>query len=362
MRCHILLSLTFYLFLLNQVQALQFQLITKDTGYIKSFCYQSLEREINRYQNIEKKGGWGNINWKKKTIRLGDSNELVHHIRKRLAMTGETNTKDTSSIYDKNLETDIIGYQIRNGLKPDGIIGIAMMKELNVSVQERIFQLKLNKERCLQLPEDFGEKYILVNIPAFELIAMKNKSIVFKSKIITGKTTNKTAIFNGTMQYIVFAPYWNIPKTIMQKEILPAIAKHPEYLILNNMEWFDGKIRQIPGPWNALGGVKFIFPNAYNMYMHDTPAKTLFNKQSRAFSHGCIRIEEPVKMALYLLEEQKEWNQENIDAAMSKDRETVVFLKEKTNVYIVYFTAFIDENGKLNFRPDIYNRDRYRLL
>ena len=362
MRCKIFLSLLIYLSWLNPLQALQFQSITKDTGFVKPFCYQSLETEINRYQNIEKQGGWEKIQWKKKTIQLGDSSELVQHIRKRLAITGESNIKDTSSVFDKNLESDIIGFQTRHGLNPDGKIGIATMKELNVPVQKRILQLKLNLERCLQLPEALGDKYILVNIPAFELIAMKKNIPVFRSKIVTGKESNKTATFKGTMQYVVFAPYWNIPKSIMYKEILPAIAKHPGYLEQNQMEWFDGKIRQRPGPWNALGGVKFIFPNAYNMYMHDTPAKTLFNEHTRAFSHGCIRIEEPVKMALYLLEEQKEWNRENIDAAMRRDRETVVFLKEKTNVYIVYFTAFIDENGKLNFRHDIYNRDRYRLL
>ena len=362
MRCYILLSLIYSIICQQQTEAQQLPPITKDTGSIITIFQHGLEKELIRYQNIEKNGGWSSIRWKKKTIQLGDTNELVTIIRKRLAITNETNAKDTSNIFDKNLEADIIGFQTRNGLKPDGKIGFATLKEMNVPAQERIFQLNLNIERCLQLPEVLGEKYILVIIPAFELIAMKNNKPVFKSKIVTGKETNKTATFKGTMQYIVFSPYWNIPKSIMYKEILPAMAKHPGYLELNHMEWFDGKIRQKPGPWNALGGVKFIFPNAYHMYMHDTPAKTLFNENSRAFSHGCIRIEEPVKMALFLLEEQKEWNQENINAAMNIERETVVFLKEKTTVYIVYFTAFIDEYGKLNFRRDIYQRDRHKIL
>ena len=362
MRCHMILSLIFTLFWLHQIQGQQFQTIIKDSGGIKYKCYQALVKEIIRYQHIEKNGGWGNIKWKKKTIQLGDSNELVKLVRKRLALTNETNAKDTSGIFDKNLETHIIGFQTRNGLKPDGKIGLATLKELNVPVDKRINQLKLNAERCLQLPEDIGDKYILVNIPAFELIAIEKGKIIFRSKIITGKASHKTAIFNGTMQYIVFSPYWNIPETIMKKEILPDMAKHPGYLEQNHMEWFDGKIRQIPGPWNALGGVKFIFPNAYHMYIHDTPAKSLFNEQSRAFSHGCIRMEEPVKMALFLLEEQQEWNQQKIEAAMKMDEETVVVLKEKTKVHIVYFTAFIDEYGLLHFRRDIYGRDRYGLL
>ena len=362
MRCCILLLLIGIFSCLSQLKAQGVETMINDTGSIKYICHHALEKEIIRYQHIESIGGWNKIQWKKKTIQLGDSNALVKHIRKRLSITDETKAKDTSSVFDKNLETDIIGYQRRNGLNPDGKVGAATLNALNISVQERINQIKVNMERCLKLPEDFGNKYILVNIPGFELIAMKNNLPVFSSKIIIGKASDKTAIFKGIMQYIVFAPYWNIPKTIMYKEILPAIAKHPGYLEQNHMEWFDGKIRQRPGPWNALGGVKFIFPNAYHMYMHDTPAKTLFNEQTRAFSHGCIRIEEPVKMALFLLDDQKEWNREKINEAMSMEKETVVFLKGKTMVYILYFTAFIDAQGKLHFRKDIYGRDRLGML
>lgn len=360
MRCYTLLLLIIFS-CLSQLKAQGFEPISKDTVSFKFICYLGLEKEIIRYQHIERDGGWNKIHWKKKTIQLGDSNELVKHIRRRLAITDEANKKDTSSIFDKILEMDIIGYQTRNGLKPDGKVGLATLNALNVSVQERIRQIKINLERCLELPESFGDKYILVNIPAFELIAIEKNTPVFSSKIVTGKTSDKTAIFNSTMQYVVFAPYWNIPKTIMYKEILPAIAKHPGYLEQNQMEWFDGKIRQRPGPWNALGGVKFIFPNAYHMYMHDTPAKTLFNEHTRAFSHGCIRIEEPVKMALFLLDDQKEWNLDKINITMNMQKETVVFLKEKTNVYILYFTAFIDKYGQLHFRKDIYGRDRLVL-
>ena len=361
MRCYTLLLLIIFFSCLSQLKAQGYEPLSKDTVSIKSICHQRLEKEIIRYQHIERDGGWNKIQWKKKTIQLGDSNELVKHIRKRLAITDETNAKDTSGIFDKLLETDIIGFQTRNGLKPDGKIGLATLNALNIPVRKRILQIKVNMERCLQLPENFGDKYILVNIPAFELTAMKKYSPVFRSKIVIGKESDKTAIFKGTMQYVVFAPYWNIPKSIMYKEILPAIAKNPRYLEQNKMEWYDGKIRQKPGSWNALGGVKFIFPNAYNMYMHDTPAKTLFNEYSRAFSHGCIRIEEPVKMALFLLEDQNEWNLEKINEAMKMEKETTVFLKQKTDVYILYFTAFIDEHGKLNFRRDIYARDQYVL-
>jgi len=335
--------------------------MVNESGSIKSTCYRGLEKEIIHYEAIEKKGGWNKTKTLKKVLKLGDSSEIVKNIRKRLMITGETSSSDTTMVFDKELEKDIIGYQNRNGLKPDGRAGIETLKAMNISVQDRIQQLKLNLERCLQLPDEFGEKYILVNIPAFELVAMKKGMPVFYSKIVAGKESDKTAIFKGTMSYVVFAPYWNVPKSIMHKEILPAIAKNPNYLKENNMEWYDGKIRQKPGPWNALGGVKFIFPNAYNMYMHDTPAKTLFNENSRAFSHGCIRVEQPIKMALYLLEEQNEWNIDSVTTAMRLEHETTVVLKEKTGVHILYFTAFIDERGNLNFRKDIYGKDQYLL-
>ena len=161
------------------------------------------------------------------------------------------------------------------------------------------------------------------------------------------------------MKYIVFGPYWNVPKSIMNKEILPAIQKNPHYMQDNHMEWYDGKIRQKPGPWNALGKVKFIFPNAYNMYMHDTPAKTLFNEEKRAFSHGCIRVEEPFLLAKFLLEQENEWDEYKIKASMESEVEIYVNLIEKIPVYIVYFTAFVDDKGVLNFRKDVYGRDNY---
>lgn len=332
-----------------------------DTGSIKSSCYLNLQKEIIKYERIEKKGGWKKIMLQKKAIIMGDSNEIVKKIKKRLQITGENTTGDTSMLFDTRFEKDIIEYQKRNGLEADGKVGKETLNAMNIPVEERLQQLKLNLERCLELPDDFGPKYILVNIPAFELIAMKKGTPAFYSKIVAGKESDKTAIFKGSMKYIVFSPYWNVPKSIMKKEIIPAIAKHPGYLEENHMEWHEGDIRQKPGPWNALGGVKFIFPNAYNMYMHDTPAKTLFKENTRAFSHGCIRVEEPLKLAIFLLEEQKEWNTDRMIAAMKMEQETMVVLKEKIEVHILYFTAYVDEKGKLNFRNDIYGKDQFLL-
>ncbi len=321
--------------------------------------YHHLETALDGYRSIQLKGGWEKIPSPKKIFQLGDSGEAVRKIKKRLMATGERSEKDSTTIFDVDLEKDIIGYQQRNGLKPDGKVGKETWRALNTTVEERIRQLELNMERLLQLPDALGDKYIMVNIPAFTLLAIKKEEIIIKCKIVAGKETDKTALFKGKMKYIVFAPYWNIPKSIMTKEILPAMARNPHYLFDNHMEWYDGKIRQKPGPWNALGKVKFIFPNAYNMYMHDTPSKTLFNEEKRAFSHGCIRVEQPFLLAKFLLEKEKDWDDDKIKSSMESEIELYVNLHENIPVYIVYFTAFIDERGMLNFRKDVYGRDNY---
>lgn len=350
-------ALLFHSQLLGQEQVLLKQESEKPGN--KPQYYTSLEKELLRYRSIKLNGGWEKIPNARKVWQLGDSSEAIKRIKKRLRATKEKTDIDTSFLFDTTLEKNVMVFQQRNGLKQDGKVGKETLKELNVTVEERVRQLELNMERFLQLPDELGEKYIMVNIPAFTLLAVKKDKIVFKCKIVAGKETDKTALFKGNMKYIVFGPYWNVPKSIMYKEILPAINKNPHYLQDNHMEWYDGKIRQKPGPWNALGKVKFIFPNAYNMYMHDTPAKTLFNEEKRAFSHGCIRVEEPYLLAKFLLEQEHEWDENKIKTSMESEAEIYVNLHENTPVYIVYFTAYVDDKGVLNFRKDVYGRDNY---
>jgi murein L,D-transpeptidase YcbB/YkuD len=176
--------------------------------------------------------------------------------------------------------------------------------------------------------------------------------------VIVGKETNKTAIFRSNITHIVFSPYWNIPTSILRKEITPLINRNPEYIIKNNMEWYNGRLRQKPGPDNALGGIKFIFPNPFNIYLHDTPTKYLFEKEKRSFSHGCIRIGNPVELASYLLEGENHWTDEMIIEAMNRKTELIIQISERVPVYVVYFTAFVDADQKLNYREDIYKRDK----
>lgn len=190
---------------------------------------------------------------------------------------------------------------------------------------------------------------------------MENKK-VFDMDVVVGKEGHNTTMFTGDLNQIVFSPYWNVPPSIVKNEILPDIEKDPNYLAENNMEEYgteDGlpKIRQLPGPDNSLGRVKFLFPNSFNIYFHDTNAKELFNKSKRAYSHGCIRLSDPEKMAEYLLRDQPEWTPSRIEEAMNNDKETYVKLKNPVPVFITYYTSWVDDNHQLNFREDIYGHD-----
>jgi len=204
---------------------------------------------------------------------------------------------------------------------------------------------------------------IFVNIPAFTLHVIEGKNEAFKMDVVVGKEGHNTRIFTGNLSQVVFNPGWNVPENIVEKEILPEIEKDPDYLEKQDMEKIgeteDGvpEIRQKPGPKNALGKIKFIFPNSFDIYFHDTPAKSLFKSNKRAFSHGCIRLSKPVELAEYLLKDQPGWDQAKINDAMNSDEEKFVKLKEPVPVLISYYTAWVDENGKLNFREDIYDHD-----
>jgi murein L,D-transpeptidase YcbB/YkuD len=212
-------------------------------------------------------------------------------------------------------------------------------------------------ERCRWVNDNPTGDYLVVNIPQFKLLVYEHDSLAWDCNVVVGKEMHKTAIFQGTLKTIVFSPYWNVPPGIMNKEILPAIRRNPNYLSRNNMEWNGNQVRQKPGPNNALGRVKFLFPNSYHIYLHDSPAKSLFNENKRTFSHGCIRVAEPRRLAQYLLRHEPSWTTERIDAAMNQTKETYVTLKETLPVYIVYFTAWVDRDGRINFRDDVYKRD-----
>jgi murein L,D-transpeptidase YcbB/YkuD len=197
----------------------------------------------------------------------------------------------------------------------------------------------------------------VVNIPSFTLTYFKEGKPVLVSKVVVGKSMNKTAVFSGQMNQIIFSPYWNVPPSILRKEILPAIAKNRNYLAKHDMEWVGNRVRQRPGTQNALGKVKFVFPNSHIIFMHDTPSKSLFDKEQRAFSHGCIRVARPRDLAIEVLRGDKNWPVEKIDAAMNREVEKTYNLKTRIPVYIGYFTAWVDGEGQIHFYDDIYGHD-----
>jgi len=208
------------------------------------------------------------------------------------------------------------------------------------------------------MPQKPQGNLIIVNIPEFKLHVYDGKKELFDMNVVVGRVGNNTMMFNGELSQVIFAPYWNIPPSIIQKEINPAIARNPNYLESKNMERNGNGIRQRPGPGNALGKVKFIFPNSFNMYFHDTPSKSLFNEDKRAFSHGCIRLSDPQKMAEWLLRNDPNWPSDKIVDAMNQTTEKPVKLKDRVPVFIIYYTAWVDNDGLVHFRDDVYQHDQ----
>ena len=323
--------------------------------------YYRLKAVLQQYRAIEKKGGWNPIDWDDsfRFLSPSDSSATIAQVRKRLFVSGDLATDSGSKVYDESLKEAVLNYKTRNGFAPDAILIPKHIADMNVPVAVRIKTLMVNMERCRWIPSDItkGKEFIVINIPSFRLTYFKDNKPVLISKVVVGKAMNQTVIFSGMMQYIVFSPYWNVPKSIIRKELAPAMAKNKNYLAQHNMEWNGGNIRQKPGPKNSLGLVKFLFPNSNSIYLHDTPSKSLFNEEKRAFSHGCIRVEKPVALANLILKDDSNWTPAKIDAAMNSGKESWYTLKNKIPVYIGYFTAWVDSEGAVHFYDDVYGRD-----
>lgn len=335
------------------------KLIDKKEQHIKQ--YYKLKTVLQQYRNIEKKGGWNDIAVPAdfKSITPEDSSDVVGKIRTRLFLTGDIAADSKSQIYNSDLQKAVLKYKKRNGFTVDKVILAKHINEMNVPVSNRIKTIIVNMERCRWISKDITEakEFIVINIPSYRLRYFKNSKIALESKVVVGTIMNKTVVFSGMMNHIVFSPYWNVPTSIKKTQILPGIEKDENYLAKNNMEWNGANIRQKPGPENSLGLVKFLFPNSNNIYLHDTPSKGLFNSEKRAFSHGCIRVAKPIELANLIMADDKSWTPEKIDVAMNKGTETWYTLKSKIPVYIGYFTVWVDDDGITNFYKDIYHKD-----
>ena len=276
----------------------------------------------------------------------------------------------------------VIDFQSRHGLEVDGVVGPATLAALNTSLEEKVKRIRLNLERWRWMPEDLGSRHVQVNIADFQLIAFEQGQVVLEMKIIAGRDYRQTPVFSDRISYMVLNPSWYVPQSIAVKDKLPLIKKNPGYLAQQRIkvysswkgdakeinpyyiDWskvsasnFYYRLRQSPGPNNALGRIKFMFPNRFNVYLHDTPSRELFNKTNRTFSSGCIRIQYPEELALYLLKDDPRWNQERLHKALNSMKEQSIRLLSPVPVHLLYWTVFVDNDGVVQFRNDIYGRD-----
>ncbi len=339
--------------------------------------YSKLKEKLTLYRDIQKKGGFPKIDLKEEFLAKIETDCVLIAVKKRLFLTGDLKVEETNIMYTKTLADAISNFQQRVGLPENGQLNFKTIAELNKTVDFRIKQMLVNLERLRWVPVEIENDYLLVNIPEYKLHVFQNKKLIWEANIVVGKEAKQTTIFKGSISKIVLNPYWNVPKSIANEEILPKLKRNRNYLVQNNMEALaDGKvlnssninwnkfgsnipykIRQKPNAENSLGKMKFLFPNSYSIYLHDTPAKELFDRSKRDFSHGCIRVENPKKLAMHLLQNNKSWNEQNIDKILKTNTETEIEISPKIPVYIAYFTAWVDSKGNLNFRNDIYDLD-----
>lgn len=348
----------------QEVLAMADAILDGDKGnkIIDNAWYITLRKQLGKYVSYAKKGGWEPLPVPRKKIKKGGHDKFITSLKKRLAQTEDWKQSDTTAAFTPELEAVIKKIQQQYGYKPDGTISSSFIHDLNVPAIARVQQLLINLERMRWMPASVKGRLIMVNIPEYEMHVREGNDSVFNTAIVVGKEGHSTIMFSGNLNQVVFSPYWNLPPSIVRKEVLPEVQKNTHYLAEHDMEITgeeDGLpvIRQLPGDKNELGKIKFLFPNSFNIYFHDTPHKELFNRSNRAFSHGCIRVSEPKKLAEFLLQDQPEWTDERMDSAMNGGKEIFVKVKKPVPVLIYYYTAWADEDGKIQWREDIYKHD-----
>jgi len=338
--------------------------------------YTTLKVALAKYREIAKAGGWESIP-AGPTLRTGDTGPRVAALRARLAATDDAPAQGDT--LDDALANAVKKFQARHGLTGDGIAGASTIEEMNIPVTARIDQLRVNLERGRWLLHDIGDDFVAVNIAGFQLYLIKNEKIAWETPVQVGKPYRATPVFRSRLTYLVFNPTWTVPPGILANDILPAQKRDRGTLRKKGLEVLDMKgnpvdassidwsnvtasrfpymLRQGPGPGNALGRVKFMFPNDHAVYLHDTPSKSLFDKDERAFSSGCIRVRDPLKLAEILLDGQKGWDRAAIDRTIATGKTTSVSLAKPIPVWLTYWTAWVDADGAVEFRRDLYGRD-----
>ena len=372
----------------------------------KNFGYSNLLLALQQLEQLKKEGAWDKLpNFRK--LELGDSGDIVLKLRHRLSISGDYIdcnesdelvhiTDDHNESRDMNLSRDAVFghcldtavkvFQERHGLVVDGIVGGGTQRALNTTIDEKIEKIRLNIDRIKWLPREDHERYLIVNIPEFMLYYLENNRIKKELRVIVGDKKHPTPIFSQNISYIVLNPYWKIPEGIVRREIVPAMIKNPNYLRQQGLEahrtwdeksriidtswlyWpdylykqkFPYRLMQPPGPKNALGKIKFKFPNRFSVYLHDTPTKHLFKKTVRAYSHGCVRLSQPRSLLETIATFNPKIDIKKAKKVLKGKRKTYLHVNNKLRIYLVYLTAGMNEKGQIEFRNDIYNYDKYQ--
>ncbi|RZJ52241.1 MAG: L,D-transpeptidase [Flavobacterium sp.] len=327
--------------------------------------YYKLQDVLKKYKKLEKSSKWQPIVTEVpyKDLRPDAKSSTIAQVRTRLYLLGDLQQDSKSDFYDRELMDAVMKYKVRNGFKPNYILAEEHIKEMNIPVSDKVKTLQLNMDRFRAISPELANKdeYILVNVPSYEMVYVKNGKVELTSSVFVGSPLTKTTIFNSEIDRIVFSPYWTVPQSIVENELKLKIAADKNYLADHNMEMVNGQVRQKPGPENSLGLVKFMFPNPDDIYMHDTPSKTLFDFEKRTFSHGCINLKMAKELAVAMLKDYPEWTPEKIDKAMAGKSESSFKLAKKVPIYICYFTSLVNENGEIGFFQDVYEKDKELL-
>ncbi len=352
-------------------------IINIQTNYIQ---HKKLKNSIKKYKKIQKMGIWRPIAYGK-TIRYNTNDTRIPQIKKRLMHTDGLDLKQNlTPFYDKNFLKAVIQFQLRHGLKPDGNIGKTTIQKLNIPVADKIAQINLNLERHRWLPLNFPNKYIEINIPSFKLRIIEDNTVSYATKVVVGKYKRPTPVFKGRLSSFVINPYWRVPQSIIQRDFVDKMMLDSTYgqrknikitrdgvpVASTDINWFEYneddnvpyEFTQAPGDNNALGRVKFLFPNRYAVYMHDTNHKSLFKRNTRAYSSGCIRIYKPFKLLDILVEDDKRYTNKNIKEHLKSKQNRHFVFKNKLDIYINYLTVYVDDDGLTYFYPDIYGYDK----
>ncbi|HSA60216.1 MAG TPA: L,D-transpeptidase family protein [bacterium] len=341
-----------------------------------------LQQALEVYKRIASNGGWPTVSATK--LQKGDTGAGVLSLRKRLAVTGDLpKGKQDGNVFDDDVEQALMRFQERHGFDPDGVAGKETLAALNVPVEDRVRQLQVGLAARERLPKDLGDPAVIVNVPDYRLKVIDGGKKALEMKVVLGQRKEwQTPLLDSQIKYLIFNPKWNVPDGIFEKEMIHHLRKNPDYLAKNNMVVLgnvDGKtqavdaatidwtkvsarnpgyrIVQREGAGNSLGRVKFMFPNPYAVYLHDTPQKGFFKRQMRALSHGCVRVEKPMELAEYLLKDDPEWPREKIEKAIASRRNRDVPLPKPVDVHIIYITTWVDDQGRVNFRDDVYGKD-----